>query len=149
MSLKALSRPAEVLLVDDNDDDAELLLIGFQRAKVDVNIHRARNGEECMAYLRREGEFAGAAVPDLILLDLNMPRMDGREVLAEMAADEDLQSVPVVVLTTSAARPDVLNAYKLQCSSYIVKAVDFEEFQEVIKAIANYWLSVVVLPTDV
>lgn len=143
------SRTAEVLLVEDNDDDAELTRIGFAQAKLAVHLHQVANGEECLAFLRHEGRFADAPTPDLILLDLNMPRMDGREVLTEISADEALRQVPVVVMTTSQADRDVLDAYRLRCSSYVVKPVDFTQFAEVIKAIANYWFQLVVLPTDV
>ena len=141
-------RAAEILLFEDNDDDAELTRIGFAQAKLAVHMHQVSNGEECMAFLRREGRFADAPRPDLVLLDLNMPRMDGREVLAELSADEALPQLPVVVMTTSLAERDVLDAYSLRCSSYVVKPVDFNQFSDVIKAIANYWFQLVVLPTD-
>jgi CheY-like chemotaxis protein len=140
------SRPAEILLVEDNDNDVELTRLGFERCKLLVNLHRVRNGEECMAFLRKEGNYADKPTPDLILLDLNMPRMDGREVLAEIAADESLRHLPTVVLTTSSADQDILSAYKLRCSSYIVKPVDFQQFVRVIQLITDYWFTVVVLP---
>lgn len=143
------SRPAEILLVEDNDDDAELMRLGFAKAKLAVNMHRVRNGEECMAFLRREGDHADALVPDLILLDLNMPRMDGREVLTEISGDDALRHLPVVVMTTSSADQDIIDSYKLRCSSYVVKPVDFTQFAEAVRSIANYWFSLVVLPTDV
>ena len=138
---------AEILLVEDNDGDVELMRIGFERSTFAVNMHRARNGEECMAFLRREGEHVNAPAPDLILLDLNMPRMDGREVLAEIARDERLRHLPVVVLTTSSAESDILAAYMLRCSSYIVKPMDFHQFAAAVQAIANYWFTVVALPS--
>ena len=100
-----------------------------------------------MEFLRQSGEFSAVPTPDLILLDLNMPKMDGREVLAEIIADVKLQHLPIVVMTTSSAEPDVLAAYKLRCNSYIVKPIDFKQFVAVIQALGNYWFTVVVLPT--
>jgi CheY-like chemotaxis protein len=137
----------EVLLVEDNEDDVELTCNGFRRCKMLANLHQVKDGEECMAFLRKQGAFADAPRPDLILLDLNMPRMDGREVLAEIVADETLNSIPVVVLTTSADEGEILNMYRLRCSSYIVKPVNFEKFMDVVHFIAEYWFKVVVLPT--
>ncbi|HEX9454799.1 MAG TPA: response regulator [Candidatus Binatia bacterium] len=142
------SRPAEVLLVEDNDNDVELMKIGFKRAKFAVNLNHVANGEECMAYLRKEDNYAAAPTPDLVLLDLNMPRMDGREVLEEIARDERLKHLPIVILTTSDAPEDVLISYKLRCNSYIVKPVDFEQFSKVIHGIAEYWFTLVVLPPE-
>jgi CheY-like chemotaxis protein len=143
----ALSRPAEVLLVEDNENDVELTRQGFKRTKLLLNLHHVRNGEECMAFLRKEGEYVKVPTPDLILLDLNMPKMNGRRVLAEMIADERLASVPVVVLSTSEEGEEILKLYKMRCSSYIVKPVDFEQFLRVVRSIAEYWFTVVVLPT--
>lgn len=140
-------RPAEVLLVEDNDNDVELTCQGFKRAKLLVNLHCVSDGEACLAFLRKQGEYASAPTPDLILLDLNMPKMSGREVLAEMMKDEQLKSLPVVVLSTSEEGEEILKLYKLRCSSYIVKPVDFEQFLKVVRAIADYWFTVVVLPT--
>ena len=141
-------RAAEVLLVEDNEHDVVLTQESFRRAKFLINMHHVENGEHCMAFLRREGKYAGATIPDLILLDLNMPIMDGREVLAEINADEVLKHIPVVVLTTSSADQDILGMYKLRCSSYIIKPVDFDQFQRVIREFGNYWFTVVVLPTQ-
>jgi len=142
----ALSRPAEILLAEDNDNDVELTRQGFRRTKLLLNLHRVRDGEECLAFLRKQGEYAHAPTPDLILLDLNMPKISGSQVLAEMVKDESLSSLPVVVLTTSEEAEEVLQMYKLRCSSYIVKPVDFDQFLKIIRAIANYWFTVVVLP---
>jgi two-component system, chemotaxis family, response regulator Rcp1 len=143
----ALSRPAEVLLVEDNENDVELTRQGFKRTRLLLNLHHVRNGEECMAFLRKQGEYAKAPTPDLILLDLNLPKMNGREVLAEMKADDRLASVPVVVLSTSEEGEEIMKLYKMRCSSYIVKPVDFEQFLKVVRSIADYWFTVVVLPT--
>jgi CheY-like chemotaxis protein len=139
-------RAAEVLLVEDNDNDVELTRQGFRRAKLLVNLHRVTDGEECMAFLRKQGKYADAPTPDLILLDLNLPKMSGEQVLAEMLKDESLKSVPVVILTTSEQAEEVLKMYKMRCSSYIVKPVNFEQFLNVVRAITEYWFTVVVLP---
>lgn len=139
---------ADILLVEDNLDDVELTREGLQRAKLAVNLHHVENGEECMAFLRKQGRYAAAPTLDLIFLDLNLPVMDGREVLAELIADSRLNHLPVVILTTSADDQDILKMYQLRCSSYIVKPVDFDQFQRVVLGIADYWFTLVVLPTD-
>jgi CheY-like chemotaxis protein len=140
------TRPAEILLAEDNENDVELTRQGFKKCKLHLNLHHVRDGVECMAFLRKQGEYSTAPTPDLLLLDINMPRMDGREVLAEMVADETLSAIPVVVLTTSAQDEEILKMYRLRCSSYIVKPVDFDQFLYVIRSIAEYWFTVVVLP---
>jgi two-component system, chemotaxis family, response regulator Rcp1 len=140
-------RPAEILLAEDNENDVELTRQGFKRSKLLLNLHHVRDGEECLAFLRKQGKYADVPTPDLILLDLNMPRVDGREVLAEMVKDESLNGIPVVVLTTSANDEEILKMYKLRCSSYIVKPVDFEQFLRVVRSVAEYWFTVVVVPT--
>ena len=142
-------RPAEILLAEDNDDDVELTRQGFRRAKLLVNLHRVEDGEQCLAFLRKQGEYQNVPTPDLILLDLNMPKMSGREVLAEMIKDDHLKGLPVVILTTSEQEEEILKLYKMRCSSYIVKPVDFEQFLKVVRTIAEYWFTVVVLPTVV
>lgn len=139
-------RPAEILLVEDNMSDVILTRESFRLAKLLVNLHHVEDGVDCLAFLRKEGSYADAPTPDLILLDLNMPKMDGREVLAELVADERLRHLPVVILTTSAEDADVLDMYQLRCSSYIVKPVDFGQFQSVVQSIGMYWFSLVVLP---
>ncbi|HZX31931.1 MAG TPA: response regulator [Rhodocyclaceae bacterium] len=139
-------RPAEVLLVEDNMGDILLTREGFKRSGYPVNLHHVENGEDCLAFLRKEGAFADAPTPDLILLDLNMPVMDGREVLKTLVADERFRHVPVVVLTTSANEQDIQEMYGLRTSSYIVKPLDFEEFQRIIQIIAEYWFTVATLP---
>lgn len=139
-------RPAEVLLVEDNMGDILLTREGFKRSGYPVNLHHVENGEDCLAFLRKEGPFADAPTPDLILLDLNMPVMDGREVLKTLVADDRFRHLPVVVLTTSANEQDIQEMYELRCSSYIVKPLDFEEFQRIIQVIAEYWFTVATLP---
>jgi chemotaxis family two-component system response regulator Rcp1 len=139
-------RAAEILLVEDNDNDVELTRQGFKRAKLLINLHRVGNGEECMAFLRKQGKYVDAPTPDLILLDLNMPKMSGEQVLAEMLKDESLKGLPVVILTTSEQAEEVLKMYKMRCSSYIVKPVDLEQFLKVVRSITEYWFTVVVLP---
>ncbi|MEY4762425.1 MAG: hypothetical protein RLZZ200_2281 [Pseudomonadota bacterium] len=141
-------RPAEILLVEDNADDVELMRISFDRNRFAANLHVVTNGEDCMDFLKRQGEWSAAPRPDLLLLDLNMPRMDGREVLEQIVHDPKLCDIPIVVLTTSTADPDISAAYKLRCSSYIVKPVDFEQFTRVVRGITDYWFSLVVLPTS-
>tara|TARA_R110002073_G_scaffold7747_4_gene43661 strand:+ start:12338 stop:12793 length:456 start_codon:yes stop_codon:yes gene_type:complete len=146
MKIADSGRPAEVLLVEDNEDDVIITRRGFNKSDLPVNLHRVENGEECMQFLRKSGPYVDAPTPDLILLDLNMPVKDGREVLAEIVADEQLRRLAVVVLTTSESDQDLLTMYDLRCSSYILKPVDFKEFQQVIKYIGEYWFTIVVLP---
>ena len=140
------ARQMEVLLVEDNEDDMELTSMAFERAKLFLKIHRLENGEQCMAFLRKQGKYARAPTPDLILLDLNLPVMDGRAVLAEIVGDDRLRHLPVVILTASAAEQDILDMYKLRCSSYIVKPADFDQFLHIVRGLCNYWLTVVALP---
>ena len=140
------SRPREILLVEDNENDAMLTRLAFGRSKFRVNVHHVSNGEECLAFLRNQGPYADVARPDLVLLDLNMPRMTGQEVLVELSADERLRDIPIIILTTSADEKEILDMYKLKCSSYIVKPVDFDEFLRLIRVLAEYWLTVVALP---
>jgi len=141
-------RPAEVLLVEDNESDVVLTREGFKQARLAVNLHHVEQGEQCMSFLRKEGEFTDAPTPDLILLDLNMPVMDGREVMEELAKDKSLSHLPVVVLTTSDEERDILNMYKLRCSSYVTKPVDFGKFATAIRELTNYWFTLVVLPNN-
>jgi two-component system, chemotaxis family, response regulator Rcp1 len=143
------SRPMEVLLVEDNLSDVQLMRHGFTTSKLLLNLHHVWDGEQCLNFLRKQGQYFNAPTPDLILLDLNMPRMGGREVLMEMLADDNLSHLPVVVLTASAQDRETFQMYKLRCSSYIVKPIDFDQFLQVIGTIANYWFTVVVLPPSV
>lgn len=139
-------RPAEILLVEDNENDVLLTRESFNRSKLAVQLRHVGDGVECMEYLRKQGKYADAPTPDLVLLDLNMPRMGGREVLTELVADQELCHLPVVILTTSSDEQEILNMYKLRCSSYIVKPVDFEQFTGVVAAITDYWFTILVLP---
>lgn len=138
--------PIEILLVEDNPGDVELTRNALQRAKVRNALHVVEDGEEAMAFLRREGEYAQAPRPDVILLDLNLPRMDGREVLAEVKSDPELMNIPVVVLTTSSAEQDIVRSYRLHANCYITKPVDLDQFIEVVRSIQDFWLTVVKLP---
>jgi two-component system response regulator len=139
-------RPAEVLLVEDSDNDVELTKLGFKRAKLGVRLHHVGNGEECMSFLRKEGKYAGVPTPDLILLDLNMPRMNGMEVMEEVGKDERLKHLVIVVLTSSQADGDVLRSYKLRCNSYLVKPINFDGFAKMIQMLSDYWFTLAVLP---
>ncbi|HJW24317.1 MAG TPA: response regulator [Rhodocyclaceae bacterium] len=145
----AARRAAEVLLVEDNMGDILLTREGFKRSNFPVNLHHVENGEDCLAFLRKEGAFIDVPTPDLILLDLNMPVMDGREVMKTLVADQRFRHYPVVVLTTSANEQDIQEMYELRCSTYIVKPLDFEEFQRIIQVIAQYWFTVATLPGSV
>ncbi|WP_395059908.1 response regulator [Polaromonas sp.] len=142
----ANTRAAEILLVDDNDDDVYLTREAFGASKLRVNLQHVNNGEKCLQYLRRQGVYADARVPDLILLDLHMPVMDGFEVLAEIVKDDKLRHFPVVVLTTSYEAADIRKMYALRCSSYIAKPVDFGNFVSMIAQLADYWLAMVLVP---
>ncbi len=143
----AHGRPAEILLVEDNENDELLTRLAFKKAKSTAQLHHVQDGEQCMAFLRKQGQYVAAPTPDIILLDLNMPRMDGREVLIAISADEHLRHLPVVILTTSSAQQEILKMYQLRCSSYIIKPVDFEQFVQVIRLFSDYWLTAVVLPS--
>jgi CheY-like chemotaxis protein len=139
-------KPANVLMVEDNKDDVELTLEALDNSKLQVKIHVVSDGISAMAFLRREGEYADEQRPDLILLDLNLPRMDGREVLKEIKEDARFSDIPVVILTTSEAEEDILKAYQLHANCYISKPVDFLRFTEIIKQIEGFWLQLVKLP---
>jgi CheY-like chemotaxis protein len=138
--------PIDVLLVEDDPGDVLMTREAFEENKVANRLAVVSDGAAAMQYLRREGEYADAPVPDLVLLDLNLPRMDGREVLAAMKSDESLRSIPVVVLTTSEAEEDVLRSYSLHANAYVTKPVDFSRFIEVVRQIDDFFVSVVRLP---
>jgi CheY-like chemotaxis protein len=140
------SRVAEILLVEDNPSDVRLTIEAMKDAKILNNLHVATDGEQALEFLRRQGRFANAPRPDLILLDLNLPRLDGRQVLAEIKRDEELWSIPVVILTTSQAEEDILRTYELHANCYVTKPVDLEQFVAVIRQIESFWLTIVRLP---
>jgi two-component system, chemotaxis family, response regulator Rcp1 len=140
------TRPIEILLVEDSPSDTELTLEALKDFKVRNHVSVVEDGVQAMAFLRREGPFALAPRPDLIMLDLNLPRKDGREVLADIKGNENLKSIPIVVLTTSRADQDILRAYQLNANCYINKPVDFNQFLEVVRSIESFWLYVVTLP---
>lgn len=139
-------RPIEVLLVEDDPGDVLMTREAFADYKIANNLTVVTNGEDAIAYMRKEGQFAGAATPDLVLLDLNLPRRNGREVLEEIKGDPDLRRVPVVILTTSEADEDVAAAYDLHANAYVRKPVDFEQFVQAVRAIDDFFITVVRLP---
>jgi chemotaxis family two-component system response regulator Rcp1 len=143
------ARQIEILLVEDNPGDVRLTREAFKDAKVLVNLHVAPDGAEAMAFLGREGKHANEPRPDLILLDLSLPKKDGRTVLAEMKGNPSLQTIPVVILTTSESEADILKSYLLHANCYITKPVNLDGFLRVVKSIDNFWLSVVRLPPEV
>jgi CheY-like chemotaxis protein len=146
MSSGAFGRPVEILLVEDNAGDVDLTRETLQDSKLLNHMSVVNNGVEAMAYLRREGKYADRTRPDLILLDLNLPKKNGREVLAEIKADERLRRIPVVVLTTSSAEKDILEAYDLHANCYITKPVNLDQFSAVVRAIEEFWFMIVKLP---
>ena len=148
MSNPPQQRPIEILMVEDSPSDAQLTIEALHAAKIANRLSHVEDGVEALRFLRREGPYADAPRPDLILLDLNLPRKDGREVLEELKQDPDLKIIPVVVLTTSRSEQDVLRSYQLHANCYITKPVDFTQFMEVVKAIESFWLSVVTLPKE-
>jgi two-component system, chemotaxis family, response regulator Rcp1 len=141
-----LSRRSNVLLVDDNIDDAFLMRRGFERSKLPIDLHHVENGLECMKFLRRLDPYGSAPRPDLILLDLNMPVMSGRDVMEEIVADYKLQALPVVVLTTSDQESDREAMYRLRCNSFVRKPVASEDVEKMIRALSDYWFGFVVPP---
>ena len=138
--------PIDILLVEDSPADVRLTREALKEAKVLNTLHVVQDGEAAMAFLRKQGQYAGRPSPDLILLDLNLPRKDGRQVLAEIKLDEKLRRIPVVVLTTSRAEEDVVRSYNLHANAYVTKPVDLTQFLDVIRAIEAFWLAVVTLP---
>ena len=146
--MQTISRPIEVLLVEDNPGDVRLTREALREGKIRNNLHVARDGVEALAFLRREGEHAGAPRPDVILLDLNLPRKDGREVLMEVKSDASLRQIPVVILTSSQAEEDICRAYDLHANCYISKPVDLDQFIKVVKSIEDFWFTVVKLPPE-
>ncbi len=143
-----MGRPIEILLVEDNPGDARLAKEALLDAKVHNNLHVVTDGLEALAFLNREAPYAEAPRPDLILLDLNLPRKDGREVLAYIKAEERFKRIPVVVLTTSEAEEDILKVYNLNANCYITKPVDLDQFIKVVRTIQDFWLTIVKLPVE-
>ena len=138
--------PVEILLVDDNPGDIELTKVALRDAKIMNQVHVARDGAEALAFLRCEGEFAHAPRPDLVLLDLKMPKVDGFQVLAEMKAEPGLRSIPVIVMSSSGAEKDMVRAYDAQISAYLVKPSNFDDYFNAIRAVKELWFHVVALP---
>ncbi len=145
---KGFGKPIEILLVEDNPGDVRLTMELLKESKIRNRINVVNDGIEAMAYLRKEAKFGGAPRPDLILLDLNMPRKDGREVLAEIKQDPDLKQIPVVVLTTSAAEQDIVRSYNDHANAYITKPVDLDQFAKVVKSVEDFWFTVVKFPRE-
>ena len=137
--------PIEILLVEDNPGDVRLTKEALKDAKVRNNLSVAMDGVDALAFLRKQGKYTGASRPDLILLDLNLPRKNGREVLEEIKQDSALQHIPVVILTTSQAEQDVLESYRLRANAYVTKPVDLEQFLRVVGSIEEFWLEIVKL----
>lgn len=146
--IKLTIMPIEVLLVEDNPGDVLLTKIALEDSKISVNLNVVEDGVEAMAFLRKQGKYINMPHPDIILLDFNLPRKDGREVLAEVKADKNLKRIPVVVLTTSQAEEDILKAYNLAANCYISKPVDFDQFVKIVQSIENFWFTVVKLPPE-
>ena len=148
MSHRIEQRPIEILMVEDSPSDAQLTIEALSAAKIANHLTHVEDGVDAMNLLRRQGPYSDAPRPDLILLDLNLPRKDGREMLAELKQDPILKTIPVVVLTTSRSEQDVLRSYELHANCYITKPVDFAQFMEVVKSIEHFWLTVVTLPKE-
>lgn len=148
MSDRELSRPVEILLVEDNPGDVRLTREGLREGRVHNNLTAVPDGVEALAYLRKERQYADVSRPDLILLDLNLPRKDGREVLAEIKSDPGLRNIPVVVLTSSQAEEDIVKVYGLHANCYVTKPVDLDQFIRVVKSIEDFWFSIVKLPPE-
>ncbi len=139
-------KPVQILLVEDSPGDVRLTMEALREGKICNNLFVVRDGVEALEFLRQQGEHAQAPRPDLILLDLNLPRMDGRELLAEIKGDAALQQIPVVILTTSKAEQDIMRAYSLHANAYVTKPVGLDQFAEVIDAIEDFWFTIVMLP---
>ena len=146
MNMEAIAREIEVLLVEDNPGDVRLTIEALKDGKIHNHLSVVSDGEEALAFLRRQGQYAKVPRPDLILLDLNLPKKDGREVLKEIKQEKDLKRIPVVILTTSTAEKDIIKTYDLHANCYINKPVDFDQFTNVVKSIEDFWFTVVKLP---
>jgi chemotaxis family two-component system response regulator Rcp1 len=148
MNTQGMMRPIEILLIEDSPSDILMTREALKFAKVTNNLHVVEDGVEAMTFLHKEGRFAKVPRPDLMLLDLNLPKKGGREVLAEVKGDEELKFIPVVVLTTSKAEEDIIRSYGLHANCYINKPVNFTNFAEVVRSIEQFWLCVVTLPAN-
>jgi two-component system, chemotaxis family, response regulator Rcp1 len=146
MMTRAVPGPVEVLLVEDNPGDVRLTREALKEGKLRVNLHVAPDGVEALAFLRRQGRYVDAIRPDLILLDLNLPKKDGREVLQEIKRDDALRTIPVVILTSSQAEQDIARAYDLHANCYVTKPVDLDQFINVVRSIEDFWFALVKLP---
>lgn len=145
--MNSRTNPIKILLVEDNPGDVRLIKEVFKDAKIFNAMQIAYDGETAMKILRKQAEYSDCATPDMILLDLNLPKKDGREVLREVKNDDDLKCIPVVILTTSNAEEDLIETYKMNANCYITKPVDLDQFINVVKSIENFWLSIVKLPS--
>jgi len=148
MDVSKLVKPIEILLVEDNPGDADLTREAMENNKMHVAMHVVGDGVEAMAFLRRTGKYVNAPRPDIVLLDLNLPKKDGKEVLAEIKADQDLKRIPVVILTISKDEEDILKSYNLHANCYITKPIDLNQFVKVAKSIEDFWLTIVKLPPN-
>lgn len=147
MSEFDLAKPIDILMVEDNAGDARLAEEAFKESKMMNKLHRVKDGVEALSFVRQTDGFDDAPRPDIILLDLNLPKKDGRQVLEELKNDPDLKTIPVVVLTTSEAEQDILKSYELHANCYITKPVDLDKFMGIVKRLEDFWLSIVKLPT--
>ena len=145
--MKSINRKSNILLVEDSVSDTMLIRRSFARSKLDHTLHCVEDGEKAIAFLKQQVEFEQVARPDLIILDLNLPRLDGREVLAKIKQDPDLKRIPVIILTTSSAEQDVMRSYELHANCYIVKPFDVYDFLQIANFIEQFWLSTVTLPS--
>lgn len=146
MNLDSSGRSANFLLVEDNPGDVRLTQEALKSHKVQNNLHVVNDGEEAMAFLRKQGRYQDAPRPDIILLDLNLPRKDGREVLAEIKSDMSLKTIPVVIISSSEAEQDIIKSYDLNANCYVTKPVNFDQFIKVVQSINDFWLTIVKLP---
>lgn len=147
MSNSNQTKPIDILLVEDNPGDIRLTKEAFKDGKIKNELNVVMDGEEAVLYLKKKDKYVNASTPDIILLDLNLPKKDGREVLAEIKSDPELKCIPVIILTTSSAQSDILNTYSHHANCYIMKPVDFNQFINVIRTIENFWLTIVKLPS--
>jgi len=148
MNSQTAKRPIEILIVDDNPGDVRLTMEALKDGKVQNRLHTAQDGMEAIAFLRRKGEYADAPLPDLILLDLNMPRMNGSQLLAEVKADSALKHIPVIILTGSREIEDIIKTNNLQADRYVTKPIDLEQFIRTVKSIIDFWLTTIKQPTE-